>query len=133
MLLGSSCVWLADDTGLGGGEEGGENRSQLEGQRERGRQAGPGPVGCEAEQSGTMGHVKRVRRLEKDSHGTEGPWRMYLQPVHRGVRMRHTELWPRHVRANRCTAGHRVVSLPEGSQGQVIREQVNRFLGGAGS
>lgn len=131
MLLGSSCVWLADDTGWGGGVR----REERTGHSSRGggREAGPGPVGCEAEQSGTMGHVKRVGRLEKDSHGTEGPWRMYLQPVHRGVRMRHTELWPRHVRANRCTAGHRVVSLPEGSQGQVIREQVNRFLGGAGS
>lgn len=131
MLLGSSCVWLADDTGWGGAVR----REERTGHSTRGggREAGPGPVGCEAEQSGTMGHVKRVGRLEKDSHGTEGPWRMYLQPVHRGIRMRHMELWPRHVRANRCTAGHRVVSLLEGSQGQVIREQVNRFLGGAGS
>lgn len=40
-----------------------ENRSQHEGRR----QAGPGPVGCEAEQSGTTRHVKRVGSLERDS------------------------------------------------------------------
>lgn len=45
--------------GDGSGEEGGENRSQLEGRREGEREAG-------AEQSGTIGHVKRVGRLEKD-------------------------------------------------------------------
>ena len=32
-----------------------------------GREGGPGPMGCETEQSGTTGHVKRVGRLEEDS------------------------------------------------------------------
>lgn len=36
-----------------------------------GREGGPGPVGCEAEQSGTIGHVKRWGGREKIPHGTE--------------------------------------------------------------
>ena len=40
-----------------------ENRSQHEGRR----QAGPGPVGCEADRSDTTRHVKRVGSLERDS------------------------------------------------------------------
>lgn len=65
--------------GGGSGEGGGENRSQREGRREGGKQAGPGPY----EQHGTIGHVKRVGRLEKISHGAADTWHRYLQPVHR--------------------------------------------------
>lgn len=46
-----------------------ENRSRHEGRREGGQEAGG-----QAQSSGTIRLVKRVGRLEKISHGTEGTW-----------------------------------------------------------
>lgn len=46
-----------------------------------GRWGGLGLTGCEAEQSGTTGHVKRVGRLEKIPRGRDDTWYPYRQPV----------------------------------------------------
>lgn len=66
-FLGHQCYWKVLVSGwlklAGRSGKGGENRSQHEGRRERSL----GPIECEAEQSCTTGHVKRVGRLENNS------------------------------------------------------------------
>lgn len=89
--------------GGGSGKEGGENRSQHEGRREGKREGGPGPMGCEAEQSGMIGHVKRVGRLEKDS-SWDTTYLAHVPTTCAQIYTRHTymEVWPCHICANKC-------------------------------
>ena len=110
-----------------------ENRSQHEGRR----QAGPGPVGCEADRSDTTRHVKRVGSLERDSSRNRRclacvptTWAQVMATRRTGKRaMPHTCMLRRaHKSALMQSADENSAGGPrEGSQGQVMKELVNGF------
>lgn len=65
--------------------------------RGAGREGGPGPMGCETEQSGTIGHVKRVERLGKYSSWDTRYLAQVLTICAQMIAVRHTEIRPCHL------------------------------------